>query len=646
MKTNIIKSKSTSELPQTDTAETKPALLTAHTAPEADSASAKAPEVQNVSEPTEAERIHLIPLDRIRPASFNPRSRYNEDSIAELAHSIARYGLLQPIGLRPVADGYEIIFGERRYRAVSLLGHSVIKAYIRQVADAEGRAVATIENIQRENMPPMDEARAFDADRAGNGGDIQAIATKYGKSANYIYDRLCLLQLIPEIADLVQVGILPIAMGKALARFDKKLQKDIYNDHLREGAPWNWRDLSVKEFVTQVNRVYTNDLNRYKFDKEDCKACANNASNYELFAEHDDCGLCTNEACLKAKNEAYLSGRAESLLKANPRITLCQRNYGDNEQVIGKLTAAGHACKNIGYENLTEVPQEPAKPERDSYKDEAAYLTAQQEYEKAKAKYDKAKQQLDARCARGEIRYYVRVQDNDAGLVYVEQARRVSTEENFLLRMQEKKKRNEEIEREKVLADTQKLVRHGKIPTTDFTAFEEKTLYFYLLESLPKEYYPTVGCAGADYLTAEQKQKITENLTAEQKAIICRAFLSEHLSRSYGSVETAMLAKYAEIHYPKERGIICAKYEEERTNRNARIDERIAEYERQKKAAAPKAKIKSVDSVTQATAAAATKGATDAKAKPDKSIPTPKSLTKPAKKTTPVKQKSAFHKVA
>ena len=132
----------------------------------------------------------LLSIDKIRPNPNNPRRSYDENALAELAASIATHGLIQPIRVRAAEQGgYIIVCGERRYRAVQLLGQTEIEAIV-DAAPADERAIfdlALSENIQREEMPPLDEAEAYKAAMQTLRGDAAAVAARFGKSEQYIY---------------------------------------------------------------------------------------------------------------------------------------------------------------------------------------------------------------------------------------------------------------------------------------------------------------------------------------------------------------------------------------------------------------------------------------------------------------------------
>lgn len=209
----------------------------------------------------------MLAIDKIRPNPNNPRQSYDENALAELAASIATHGLIQPIRVRAAEQGgYIIVCGERRYRAVQLLGQTEIETIV-DAAPADERAIfdlALSENIQREEMPPLDEAEAYKAAMQTLRGDAATVAAHFGKSEQYIYYRMKLNELIPDIKKLLRGNSITLGLAMELARYGKDLQKAIYKDRLKDDD--GWRKYSVKEFKRMVDAHYTNDLSRYRFD--------------------------------------------------------------------------------------------------------------------------------------------------------------------------------------------------------------------------------------------------------------------------------------------------------------------------------------------------------------------------------------------
>jgi len=143
-------------------------------------------------------QVCWLPMDRIIPNPRQPRKEFDDHALLELASSIRQHGLLQPITVRASGAGYEIIMGERRFRACSMLGFTHIDAFILPVSEGESALLALIENLQRENLHYFEEAEAY-ADLLSSGMTQEALARKLGKSASGVANKLRLLKLEPEL---------------------------------------------------------------------------------------------------------------------------------------------------------------------------------------------------------------------------------------------------------------------------------------------------------------------------------------------------------------------------------------------------------------------------------------------------------------
>ena len=139
-----------------------------------------------------------LPIDRVFPNPRQPRREFDELKLMELASSIRQHGLLQPITVRAAGGGFEIVMGERRYRACVMLGFSQIDAFILSVSDGESTLLALIENLQREDLHYFEEAEAYAA-LLSQGVTQEALARRLGKSASGVANKLRLMKLDPEL---------------------------------------------------------------------------------------------------------------------------------------------------------------------------------------------------------------------------------------------------------------------------------------------------------------------------------------------------------------------------------------------------------------------------------------------------------------
>ena len=180
----------------------------------ATSTPAPAPAVPGESE---AGRPREIPLDQIDPNPFQTRSRINEDTLAELAASIAANGVVQPILVRPQADGrFQLIAGERRWRASGLAGKKTIPAFLRQVSDEQAMEITIVENLQRADLNPMEQARAFDRLSRNFSMTQEQMSLRTGKDRASIGNFLRLLKLPIDVQNKVESGELSFGHARAL----------------------------------------------------------------------------------------------------------------------------------------------------------------------------------------------------------------------------------------------------------------------------------------------------------------------------------------------------------------------------------------------------------------------------------------------
>jgi ParB family chromosome partitioning protein len=149
-------------------------------------------------------QIREVPVGRILPNPAQPRHSYEEDSLTELADSIREHGVLQPILVRPVGSQYELIAGERRWRASRLAQRDTIPAIVAEFDDQTALEVSIIENLQREDVSPLEEAAMF-RKMTDLGYSVRQLAQKIGKDKGYVENRMRLAEAPPEIRELVSV---------------------------------------------------------------------------------------------------------------------------------------------------------------------------------------------------------------------------------------------------------------------------------------------------------------------------------------------------------------------------------------------------------------------------------------------------------
>jgi len=195
------------------------------------------------------DELRNLPLDIIRPGRFQPRSVFDEDKLAELADSIRAQGVVQPVVVRPVGENqFELIAGERRWRAAQIAGIDTIPAVVRDVPDEVSVAMALIENIQREDLNPLEEATALRRLIDDFQMTHQAAADAVGRSRAAVSNLLRLLELMQEVKDMIDMRLIEMGHARALLSLDEKLQLQAAREVVR-------KHLSVRDTEDLVRRL-------------------------------------------------------------------------------------------------------------------------------------------------------------------------------------------------------------------------------------------------------------------------------------------------------------------------------------------------------------------------------------------------------
>ena len=201
--------------------------------------------------------IKEINLDEIRSNPYQPRKTFNEESLNELAESLKEHGLLQPITVRKIDDKYELIAGERRYRAARLAGFKTIPAIIKDFDDTQMMELALVENIQRENLNPIDEAMAYENIIKLSKMTQDEFAKKFGKSRSHVTNMLGLLKLPERTKKYVENGKISMGHARSLSKIsdiDKiyDLTDKIINENI---SVRELEKLITEEELPKVNKI-------------------------------------------------------------------------------------------------------------------------------------------------------------------------------------------------------------------------------------------------------------------------------------------------------------------------------------------------------------------------------------------------------
>ena len=260
--------------------------------------------------------FQFLAVDTIHESTTNPRQTFEEGKLHELAESIRQHGLIQPITVRPNANGFEIVAGARRFRAAQLADLFALPARIVEVTDAQAMEWQLVENSQRVDVHPYEEAQVFQRLLDLPGYDVAGLVEKSGKSASHIYARLSLLQLIPAVAEAFTQERITASHASLIARLPQEHQQATFEQCWRK----DWQDsephlLPAKHIAAWIQTNLYLSLADAPFDREDphlnqaagaCTTCPRRSGyNRSLFCDVQG-DQCLDAPCFHAKVEAHI----------------------------------------------------------------------------------------------------------------------------------------------------------------------------------------------------------------------------------------------------------------------------------------------------------------------------------------------------
>lgn len=276
--------------------------------------------------------ISQLPLHMLRESPINPRLTYHDASLAELADSIRRQGVLQPIIVRPIADEqhdleheYEIVFGHRRYRASQLAGQATVPALVRAMTDQQVALAQVAENLQREDVNPLEEAEGLARLRDAHSMSPPQIALAIGKSMSFVYNLLRLANASDDLRQAMTADAMPREVAVEVARLKAHPLQRAAIAALRQGDGWQ----SYRATKATIAGMFKLRIHSAPFDPGDatlttagaCRPCPALAGNDEGLGSVLDADTCTNQACYQAKVQAHTARRAATL-RAQGRTVL------------------------------------------------------------------------------------------------------------------------------------------------------------------------------------------------------------------------------------------------------------------------------------------------------------------------------------
>jgi ParB/RepB/Spo0J family partition protein len=273
--------------------------------------------------------LKMVPLSLISESPFNPRKYFDPAKMQELTDSVKIKGIETPVRVRPKEAGYQLVFGARRLRAAQGAGLQEVPAIIREMSDLEVREAQVAENLQREDVHPLEEADAFHDLHKLFGRSVEEIAHQVGKSAGYVYARLRLCALAPPAREAFFAGQLTATTALLVARIpNAALQGEATKEITR--TDYRGEVMSAREAGDLVQRKYMLRLDQAPFKTTEasllpevgaCTTCHKRTGNQrELFADVKSADVCTDPPCYQKKVDALWQIRARSAKSAGQKV--------------------------------------------------------------------------------------------------------------------------------------------------------------------------------------------------------------------------------------------------------------------------------------------------------------------------------------
>lgn len=539
-------------------------------------------------------QVRNIPLTEIVPSDLNPRKTFNQEELEELAQSIKENGLIQPITVRKVGSKkdskYEIVCGERRFRACQLIGVDTIQAVVKELNDKQAFACMIIENLQRKDIDPMEEAAALDRLYHEGSMTVAEMAKMLGKSTSFVSGRIQLLNTIPPFVQLMRDGILVLTHLLDICKLPKEQQEILYESCFTEAcrARWTYKFPNMPQLHEMIDENVMNYLSKARFNTADdtfpetpaCDKCPLNTVNDPDNARDVNCPRCMNRACFLNKTRISIFRSAKEAAKKGAMLVYAGE-YVENEVILKAAEEFGIEVAAVGNRQYVLAPEEP---DRAKYNDEETYA-------KRKANFDKQKAVFDDNISdgtvtpvfevcynghlSGETKYVFNIPDtNDepfAGDKVAANNERIS-ELKMKLRDADDHYREDLVEQQRVFMESSEY----STLNTELSPVESLVFQALILKRLPVAFKQTIGCdeaAGGDFRSA--KKAIAANINAIAREFI-RTTLSEK-SVNYSPELAEMLSVIMEERYsPSVEEItktLEARYGQSKANIRSKIEE-------------------------------------------------------------------------
>ncbi len=485
-------------------------------------------------------QVKEIKLVEIATSPLNPRKTFDEGAIKELAQSIEQNGLIQAITLRKKkgenGEKYEIVCGECRYRAHVLLGRETIEAVVKELDDKQAFACMVIENLQRKDIDPMEEASALKYLYSEAKVSVKEIAKMLGKSGSFVTNRIQLNNIIPDFVELMRDGTLNLNHLLEISKLTHDQQQVLIQMCFQPAniERWTFKTLKLEMLREWIDEHVMGVLSAARFDLSDetfttCKACIGckfNTAKYPNRFKDSDNPRCMKVALFRTKNQ-------EAVLRQAKELGLPMVYAGTPDENKDIATAAQAMLLYPQPLGKREYLVEPVAPDEASFSDPERYKKRLANYERVRAVFDeniaaglviKVYEIAYKGILTGEVKYLYNIQADDNGNVELEddlQAHKL-TQIKMELRAIDEQKQMERVERQRAFMEsTPYSQREGAIDTT-----EENVFIALLASRLPADFRKTLGMDADTEVSADT----LIGKLADKKDVVIREYIRMLLS--------------------------------------------------------------------------------------------------------------------
>ena len=559
-------------------------------------------------------QIQNLPLGKIKPDLEQPRKTFNEDALKQLSESIEKHGVLQPITVRQLNGHYVIVMGERRYRASKLAGKKTVPCIVRTYENNDVLEVQIIENLQRQDVEPTEEAEAI-AYLSEKYAPTE-IAKRLGRTDNFIRQRLKLAGLIDGFKHFVRNGEMTISLGVGVALFEPEEQQMMLETM---GEDFN---------AHQLNRMIkdqTYDLEKASFNVNDkklvpkagsCVECPFNAANQgNLFGEGKM--FCTKSACFEMKKSKSFLNLIEKSKKENilliPEIRQYWADDENNQFIISQLEKNGLKVYLLDDVEIIENPIEPTiegiKIEYQHYEYSEDELKAEldeamQNHNEALEEYNSAKENG---FVNGILFHPETYRKKEVFIKIIEKTKDESTDyssplanrkmadctpEEQIVKINEREIRKKQIENNKQFEEVVEMIRETKYVDTKKTLSTDEMVAFSIslfennVDYMSQQKYFSKFFGDTSKMT---KVEMVENFKKKFKKEIFHKLIRYMLTKQVHFGESNHVNNLTNIsfynamqgYYKSKIAGIEKEYAEKRSKREERLKERITVLEKQ-----------------------------------------------------------------